>query len=79
MGQLDTAVTGLQKGSQSLQSDFNEVVSQLETSSPDLGSWLVNTLEAANTDWQDALTLAKSLQQYGTLPTKKSNETSAVA
>ncbi|MEW7280259.1 HBL/NHE enterotoxin family protein [Aquimarina sp. 2201CG1-2-11] len=79
VGQGVTAVTGLQKGWQSLQSDFNEVVSQLETSNPDLGSWLVNTLEAANADWQDALTLAKSLQQYGTLPTKKSNETSVVA
>lgn len=74
-----TAVIGLQKGWQSLQSDFNEVISQLDASSPDLGSWLTSTLEAANTDWQDTLTLAKSLQQYGTLPVKKEKQTTAVA
>jgi len=73
------AVIGLQTGWQTLGSDFTEVVSQLETSSPNLGSWLVNTLKAANTDWQDTLTLAKSLQQYGSLPAKQSNAKTAVA
>ncbi len=73
------AVIGLQKGWQSLQSDFNEVVSQLDSSDPNLGSWLVSTLEAANTDWKDTLTLAKSLQQYGTLPAKKTKPQAVVA
>ena len=69
------AVTSLQKGWSALQSDFNQVISQLDMANPDLGSWLSDILTAANTDWQDTLTLAKSLQQYGTLPAKTEDHT----
>lgn len=76
--QASTAVENLQKGWTSLESDFTQVIEQLDTADPDLGSWLVNVLEAANTDWADTLHLAQSLQQYGTIPTQ-TNSTALAA
>lgn len=66
-----SAVTSLQKSWSSLQGDFTQVIQELGNADPDLGGWLVNTLQAANTDWADTLKLAKNLQQFGTLPVKK--------
>ncbi len=70
-----SAVTSLQKGWATLQSDFTQVTSQLSSADPSLGSWLVSTLKAANTDWTDTLKLARNLQQFGTLAVKKSTPT----
>ncbi len=74
-----SAVTGLQKGWATLQSDFTQVTSQLGSADPSLGSWLVSTLQAANTDWADTLKLARNLQQFGTLPVKKAKPSNARA
>lgn len=74
VGQGITAVESLQKGWNSLQADFNQVIQALEQADdPSLGSWLTSLLSAANADWVDTLNLAKSIQQYGTLPVQKSN------
>lgn len=67
------AVESLQKGWNSLNADFGQVVSALETADdPSLGPWLTSLLTAANSDWNDTLALAKSIQQYGTLPVQTS-------
>jgi hypothetical protein len=69
-----TAVENLQKGWNSLQADFNQVVEALEQADdPDMGTWLTSLLSAANADWEATLQLAKSIQQYGTLPVQKSD------
>ncbi len=68
------AVESLQKGWNSLNADFGQVISALETADdPSLGPWLTSLLTAANSDWADTLALAKSIQQYGTLPVQTSN------
>lgn len=68
-----SAVESLQKGWNSLQADFNQVVQALEQADdPNLGAWLTSLLSAANADWTTTLELAKSIQQYGTLPVQKS-------
>lgn len=72
------AVESLQKGWNSLNDDFGQVVEALEAADdPTLGTWLVPMLQAANADFTDTLALAKNLQQYGTLPVK--SETSSTA
>jgi len=50
-----------------LEGDLQAVIDQLDVASPELGDWLVDTLEAANQTWNDTLALAKSLQQNGLL------------
>ncbi len=72
-----TAATSLQKAWQSLKSDLEQVILQLELAQPDLGSWLENVLTSANADWAGALALAKSLQQYGSLPVTKKRVSAA--
>lgn len=72
-----TAVETLQTQWNSLSSDFTQVIEALDVLSPDLGAWLVNMLEAANLDWQDTLALARSIQQYGTLPVTKTSAQAA--
>lgn len=71
------AVQTLQKGWLSLQGDFKQVTDALRTADdPDLGSWLVDTLNSANKDWQDTYQLALHLQQTGVLPVKQGNSQS---
>lgn len=67
------AVNSLMNGWESLEGDFQQVIDQLSMSTPELGAWLVDSLEAANQDWQDTLALAKELQKFGTLPTTVEN------
>jgi len=66
-----SAIIDLQKGWAALEADLGQVIDQLDTATPDLGSWLVDVLQAADADWKVAYDLAISLQSYGTLPVKK--------
>ncbi len=65
------AVTSLQKSWLALDHALNGVLQELSVAGPDLGSWLENLLLSANDDWATALKLARSIQQYGVLPVKK--------
>jgi len=61
------AVIELQKGWNFLKDNFGQVTASLDSADPDLPSWLKEQLNAANTNWGDTLTLAKSLQSNGTI------------
>lgn len=74
-----TAVEALQTSWTSLAADFQQVIEALDMANPDLGAWLTSILEAANSDWQDTLALAKSIQQYDTLPVSTDTSLLAVA
>ncbi len=65
------AVTSLQKSWLALGQDLEGVLQELNVAGPDLGDWLENLLLSANDDWAAALKLARSLQQYGVMPVKK--------
>jgi non-hemolytic enterotoxin B/C len=68
------AITNLQSGWSSLKGDLDQVIGALNDAESDEGtSWVIDDLNAAKADWEDAKTLAVQLQANGTLQVKHTN------
>jgi non-hemolytic enterotoxin B/C len=68
------AITNLQSGWSSLKGDLDQVIDALNDAESDEGtSWVIDDLNAAKADWEDAKTLAVQLQANGTLQVKHTN------
>jgi prefoldin subunit 5 len=70
------AVQGLASSWDSLADDLQQTIDALNSVESGEGApaWLVPLLNSANSDWGDALTLAKNLQANGTLPVQTQNQ-----
>ncbi len=68
-----TALTSLQSGWGSLKGDLQEIIDALNQGKGDEGTtWLLDDLNSAKKDWDDAKTLAVKLQSNGTISVKHS-------
>lgn len=66
-----TAIQSLQDGWTSLKGDLQQIIDALNDGKGDEGTtWLIDDLNAAKSDWDDALALAQKLQSNGTLRVK---------